>query len=209
MIEIQPEPYLEHFEKGEVISIFYKSFALDDLAPIFEIIEHLLRLKKLDKFVAYSKTVTRELVQNALKATQKRYYFHKESLDIHKDYEKGMETFADFFQANKHMPLPEMFDFSAKLKIHLQSNNFVVCVENYGELVELERRAIENMIERGKTVNSVAELLENEVKHKEGGGIGLSMIVVLGKSLKIPFPLRYKSENGFTEFCLHLPLESS
>lgn len=208
MIEIQPESYLEHFKKGGLVSILCKSFVLEDLIPVYNIIETLLCSKKLDKFVAYSKTVVKELTQNALKATQKRYFFHIKSLNIQTDYEKGMQGFKEFLQENKYMPLPDIFDFAARIQVFIQSDRFLICVANQGELVEFERKAIENMIERGKKINSVAELLENEVKHKEGGGLGLSMIVVLGKSLNLSFPLHYKSENGFTEFCLHLPLES-
>ncbi len=206
MIEIQPEPYFEHFQKGEKIQIFYKSFLLEDLVPVYDIIEKLLRFQNLDKFVAYVKTVTKELIQNAFKATQKRYYFHRESLDLQKDYEKGMEGFKEFLQENKYMPLPEIFDFSARISIHLESSYFFLCVANQGELLEIERVSINSMLERGKEINSVAELLENEVRHKEGGGIGLSMIVVLGKALNLPFPLSYKSENGLTEFCLQIPV---
>lgn len=206
MIEIYPEAFLESFQNNHEVTIFYKSLILEDLFPVYEVLENLLKIKKLDRFVAYAKTAAKELIQNAIKATQKRYYFQSRGLNIQKDYAKGMENFSDFLQESKYTPLSENFHFAAKIVLSSDDNNFQMRVINHGELVEEERKAIENMLERGRRIKTVAELLDDEVKHKEGGGIGLSMILVLGKSLNVLSPLEYKSENGFTEFCLKLPM---
>lgn len=208
MIDIYPEAFFESFQNHQEISIVYKSFLLEDLIPVYEVIENLLKVKKLERFSAYTKTSAKELIQNAIKATQKRYFFQIQGLDIKKDYIKGMEKFSDFLQESKYIPLPESFQFSAKIIFSADSKFFQMRVINQGELVEEERKAIENMFERGRRIKTVAELLDDEVKHKEGGGIGLSMILVLGKSLNVFSPLEYKSENGLTEFCLKLPMQS-
>lgn len=206
MIEVQPEAYLEKFKENQEIFIIYKSLVLEDLIPVYEIIENLLKSQKLDRFIAFTKTAAKELIQNAIKATQKRYFFQVQGLDIAKDYTKGMENFSEFLQQSKYISLPDNFQFAAKIILSTDSNFFLMKVINQGKLVEQEKKAIENMFERGKRIHSVAELLEDEVKQKEGGGIGLSMIIVLSKSLNIPFPLSYSSQNGLTEFCLKLPV---
>jgi hypothetical protein len=202
---IDPDTYLTSLQEGKSVRITYKRFLMEDLLKVYDIIEEWLVLKNQHKLVSFTKTVVKEMVQNAVKATQKRYFFQKQGLDIQKDYVKGMEFFSEFMQENKNNELPPNFLFTAQLTLESIDGFLYVLVRNHGEMTEVENHNVQQMFQRGKRLNSVAELLEDEVKHKEGGGIGLSMIIVLSKSLGLPFPLSYTCSGGFTEFCLKLP----
>lgn len=208
-LKIEPDSYLSAFSQGKQVKITYKRFHLENLLRLYDIIEELLVSKKQQRFVSFTKTVVKEMVQNAVKATQKRFFFEKQGLDIQKEYQKGMEFFSDFLQENKNIELPEGYRFTAEIKIESSTDNLFIFVRNHGEMTQFENQIVQQMFQRGRTLNSVAELLENEVKHKEGGGIGISMIIVLSKSLGIPFPLSYTCSGGFTEFCLKLPIENN
>jgi hypothetical protein len=207
-LTIQPPNYLHSFLQGNPIFVVYRRFLLDDLIKVYDLIEEILTSKNLHHLVSFAKTVVKEMVQNAVKATQKRVFFEMQGLDIQKEYQKGMELFPEFLQNNKNIPLPENYQFSAEIRIEHLDGHIWIYVKNPGEITEVEKQNIQHMLERGKKLNSVAELLESETKQKEGGGIGLSMIIVLSKSLGLPFPLSYTSKNGFTEFCLKLPIEN-
>ncbi|MCB1179831.1 MAG: hypothetical protein KDK36_19800 [Leptospiraceae bacterium] len=207
-ILIEPKSYLSAFENGENVQIQYKRFQLEDLIRVYDIVGELLLKAKLDSFIPFVKTSLKELVQNAVKATQKRIYFQKSGLDISKNYEEGMVNFSEFLQSNKNMPIPDGILFSAEIRFEQMKDSLRIVVKNYGEVTSEERKSLELMFSRGKTMHSVQELLENEVKQKEGGGLGISMIIVLGRSLKINDPLKFESKNGFTEFVLTIPVNS-
>ena len=63
------------------------------------------------------------------------------------------------------------------------------------------------MIERGKINSQISDLLGDEVRQREGGGLGLSMIIVLMKNLNIPINnLFFTLKGGHTHFRLKVPL---
>ncbi len=206
-ILIEPIDYLSAFQKGESVTIQYRRFQLDDLIKVYDLVGELLISKNLQTYLPYAKTALKEMVQNAVKATQKRAYFQKNGWDIQKDYQSGMKHFSEYMQESKNTPLPEGILFSAEIRFVQSTEKLDIVVRNYGEITEQEKKNLELMFARGSRMNSVQELLENEVKQKEGGGLGISMILVLGKSLNIQNPLRFQTQSGFTEFFLTLPIK--
>jgi hypothetical protein len=206
---IEPIDYLNAFQKGESVTIQYRRLHLDDLFKVYNLVDELLISKNLQSYLPYAKTALKEMVQNAVKATQKRVYFQKNGWDIQKDYQIGMKHFSEYMQDSKNMPLPDGILFSAEIQFIHKAENLDILVRNYGEMTEQEKKNLEYMFARGSRMKSVQELLENEVKQKEGGGLGISMILVLGKSLKIANPLRFQTQSGFTEFFLTLPTKQN
>ncbi|MDX1960197.1 MAG: hypothetical protein SFU98_16630 [Leptospiraceae bacterium] len=204
---VQPETPLQSFMKGETIQIYYKVFHFEGLDEIYKLGSNCLDLIGLTKYYQTLQIAMKELVQNAVKATLKRHYFQIQKLNIDTDYQKGMDEFRDFLEKSKDIPFPLNLEYSAKIEIVKTNEIFTLRVITPYAMLPREEQIVNQMIERGKTLGSVSELFDDDTRLREGGGLGLSMILILGKTFYPPEKLlTYKIEAGKTEFCLNFPI---
>ena len=98
-------------------------------------------------------------------------------------------------------------DFLVELNFQeVDKKYFLITVRNHGEMNSSEIKNVNFMIERGRRTNEVSDLLSDETSNKEGGGLGLSMIVILMKKLGLtPDCLYYEVKDSFTTFNVKIP----
>lgn len=208
-IIVEPNDYIDAFNKGEPVKIVLKRFSFDQLSDIYYVLGQLLNHKELTNYYPLLQTALKELVQNAIKATRKRLFYKKIGLDIIKEHDKGLDRFRESFEQftpDEFTIENENVKYTAEVSFFCYPEYLLISVRNYGEMTAEERKNVDFMLERGKRFTQVAEILTDEVQTREGGGLGLSMIVILLKNAKLPLDgLFYESENSFTTFYIKLP----
>jgi signal transduction histidine kinase len=207
-ILVDPPEYLNAFYMGEPVKILLKKFSFDQLGEVYYILGQLLIAKKLTSYQPFMQTAMKELVQNAIKATRKRIFYKKNNIDIVKEHDRGLELFRESFLEGfaEDYSIEGEVSFTAEVSFYsTERGNILVTVRNYGEMTAEEHNIVNFMIERGKRSNHVSEILGDDVKAREGGGLGLSMVVILAKNAKLPPDcISYKVKDGFTTFYLRL-----
>lgn len=208
--KVEPSNYRDAFLKGNKVRFAYKSYKSSDLEEIYSISRELLHYRHVEDLYSFVKTALKELVQNAVKATQKRVFFIANNIDFFTNYDKGLIKFKEALANSlvQNYSLPDSVEFTAEVIFKNEPTYILLTVRNMGELHKHEKENITVMLERGKFYSQVSDLLTEETKHKEGGGLGLSMIVILMKNLNIPLDnLYFESKEGFTVFTLKIPCE--
>lgn len=206
---VYPKNYLDAFKNGAVLKIGLKKFTFEALSEIYPIVNELLEAKNLSKYTSFLHVAIREMVQNAIKATQKRIFFIRNNLDIIQDHAEGTEKFKQAIanEETKTIELNDYAKFTAEILFGVRHGHFVMVVKNYGQMTKQEIKSVEHMIERGRINDQISDLLGDEVRQREGGGLGLSMIIVLMKNLEIPTDnLFFTLKGGYTHFCLKVPI---
>ncbi|HMV43010.1 MAG TPA: hypothetical protein PK079_11095 [Leptospiraceae bacterium] len=178
------------------------------MEQVRKITETILEERNLNKFFAFASTVIKEFLQNGAKATQKRIFFKNHGLDIDKNHKQGIEKFKESMSngdIHNHQ-LIDGIDFLVELRLQELDKGVLISVRNHGEMNENEIKNVNFMIDRGRRTNEVSDLLSDETSNKEGGGLGLSMIVILMKKLGLtPDCLYYEVKNSFTSFNVKIP----
>lgn len=206
---IESAEFLELFHSGKVIKIPFQQVTPIEMDYIRRITEILLQDKNLTQFFAFAHTVIKEFMQNGIKATQKRIYFKSQGLDIDKNQKQAIEKFKESISSGSihtHL-LSEGMEFLVELSFQqVEDKCILISVRNHGEMNAGEMKNVNFMIDRGKRTNEVSDLLSDETSNKEGGGLGLSMIVILMKKLGLtPQSLYYEVKNSFTSFNIQIP----
>ena len=137
---IYPENYLESFRIGCVVKIGLQKFTFEDLADIYPIVNQLLEVKNLSKYTSFLHVAIRELVQNAIKATQKRIFFLQNGLNIINDYAEGIEKYKKAIdnEETKTIELNDYSKFTAEILFGVRNNFFVMVVKNFGQMTNQE-----------------------------------------------------------------------
>ena len=140
---------------------------------------------------------------------KKRIFFKNNGLDIDKNQKKAIEQFKESMSngdIHTHL-LSEGMEFLVELGYQeVNEKSLLISVRNHGEMNEGEIKNVNFMIERGRKTNEVSDLLSDETSNKEGGGLGLSMIVILMKKLGLtPDCLYYEVKDSFTSFNVRIP----
>lgn len=200
--------YVRMFRAGKPVVIQFQKLAPTEMENVRKMTEMLLEEKNLNKFFAFASTVIKEFLQNGVKATQKRIFFKNHGFDIDKNHKMDVEKFKESISngdIHNHQ-LIDGIDFMVELKIQEYENGLLISVRNHGEMNENEIKNVNFMIDRGRKTNEVSDLLSDETSNKEGGGLGLSMIVILMKKLGLtPDCLFYEVKNSFTSFNVKIP----
>jgi hypothetical protein len=206
-INIYPKSYIDSFSKGHEVMIRLRSFDFGYLAEINSIAEKILIDQNLTIYMEYLKTALKEMVQNSIKATQKRVFFESNGWNLEDQNQDQMEEFKLYFQKGKANLFPKLLPYTSEIFFQKIKNYFFITVRNLGTITKNENLILTHMFERGWRMDSVPDLLEEENHHKEGGGLGISMIIVIGKKFYSNNDLlTFMSIDGVTEFCLKLPI---
>lgn len=206
---IESPEFLELFHSGKPIRIRFQQVSPIEMDYVRRVTEILLQANHLSNFFAFTHTVIKEFMQNGVKATQKRIYFKNNGLDIDKNHKQAIEQFKESMSSgtiHTHQLSDEM-DFLVELNFQeVDKKYFLITVRNHGEMNSSEIKNVNFMIERGRRTDEVSDLLSDETSNKEGGGLGLSMIVILMKKLGLtPDCLYYEVKDSFTTFNVKIP----
>ena len=206
---IESAEFLRIFHSGQPVVIKFQQVSPLDMDHVRKVTETLLEEKKLTHFFAFAHTVIKEFLQNGVEATQKRIFFKNNGLDIDKNHKQAIEQFKESMSngdIHTHL-LMEGMEFLVELSFQeVNKNSILIVVRNHGEMNASEIKNVNFMIDRGRKTNEVSDLLSDETSNKEGGGLGLSMIVILMKKLGLtPDCLYYEVKDSFTSFNVRIP----
>lgn len=204
----KPNNLMNDFHSENGLKLNYKQVSNKELDELYEIAEIILKEKNEIEFKSFLQTVIKELIQNAVKATQKRIYFKKNGIDIKSVNNSDLDKFKESITNGSILALleEESIDYAAEIIFKDEKNSFKISVKNHGEMNSTERKNVEFMFSRGKDVEDVSDLLSEETNNKEGGGLGLSMILILMRKLSIPQEnLYFRTNDLYTIFNLIIP----
>ena len=206
---IDSPEFIKLFLSGEPIRIKFKQATPIEMDYVRKVTEKLLTTKNLTQFFAFTHTVIKEFMQNGVKATQKRIYFKNNGLDIDMNHQHAVEQFKESISngnINSHV-LTDGLDFLVELCFQeIEKKSILISVKNHGEMNSGEIKNVNFMIDRGRRTSEVSDLLSDDTSNKEGGGLGLSMIVILMKKLGLtPDCLYYEIKDSFTSFNIRIP----
>jgi hypothetical protein len=206
---IESAEFLRSFHSGQPIKFRFQQVSPIEMEHVRRVTEILLQENKLTHFFAFAHTVIKEFLQNGVKATQKRIFFKNNGLDIDKNHKQAIEQFKESMSngdIHTHL-LSEGMEFLVELSFQeIDQKNIRITVRNHGEMNASEIKNVNFMIDRGRKTNEVSDLLSDETSNKEGGGLGLSMIVILMKKLGLtPDCLYYEVKDSFTSFNVRIP----
>ncbi|MBP7283549.1 MAG: hypothetical protein KBA66_18330 [Leptospiraceae bacterium] len=206
---IESPEFMKLFLSGDPVRIRFMQVTPLEMDYVRKITEKLLTEKNLTQFFAFAHTVIKEFLQNGVKATQKRIYFKNNGLDIDQNHHQAVEQFKESISngnISSHV-FTDGMDFLVELSFQeIDKKNILISVRNHGEMNAGEIKNVNFMIDRGRRTSEVSDLLSDETSNKEGGGLGLSMIVILMKKLGLtPDCLYYEVKNSFTSFNIRIP----
>jgi len=199
---IQPNDYISSIKNEDDFYIQFKNYLPEVEELIYKIIH-----KYLEKYdLLYIKnpilTVTKELINNAVKANIKRIYFKIKKLDINKinDYREGMESFKEDAFLNINKKIIEHLNKS-NLVVRLSfktSENFVhINIINNIPILEAEEKKINARIKKAYNYKDISDAFVDVLDDSEGAGLGLIMAMMLYKNtgLDIKSIRVYKKDN--------------
>ncbi len=206
---IESTEFVRLFHSGQSINFRFQQVSPLEMEHVRRVTEILLQENNMNHFFAFAHTVIKEFLQNGVKATQKRIFFKNNGLDIDKNHKKAIEQFKESMSngdIHSHL-LMEGMEFLVELSFQeIEQKSLLISVRNHGEMNSGEIKNVNFMIDRGRRTNEVSDLLSDETANKEGGGLGLSMIVILMKKLGLtPDCLYYEVKDAFTSFNVRIP----
>jgi len=135
-------------------------------------------------------TITKELINNAIKANLKRLYFRLNKLDIKKteDYRTGMETFKlDTFQTGSE--IIEKLNNSnlvARVSFKTTENHIHLNIINNIPILDVELKKINARIKKAYKYTDISDAFDDVLDESEGAGLGLIMAMMLFKNSGMP-----------------------
>ena len=206
---IESADFIRLFRTGHPVNFRFLQVNPAEMEQVCRVTEILLQENNLTHFSAFANTVIKEFLQNGVKATQKRIFFKNNGLDIDKNHKQAIEQFKESMSSGEihtHLLSKDM-DFLVELNFQeIDKKSLLISVRNHGEMNASEIKNVNFMIDRGRRTAEVSDLLSDDTSNKEGGGLGLSMIVILMKKLNLtPDCLYYEVKDSFTSFNVRIP----
>lgn len=188
---INPSDYLNAIIKGNEFYIQFQRFGPEVEAQIIKIIHRYLEQYDLLFHKDTVISITKELINNAIKANLKRIYFEKKGLDISNpaEYRQGMDSFKDEVfesQNNETHASLEGSKYVVRITFSSSGGNITVNVKNNISILESELNKIKSRINKAYKYNDIAEAFTDVLDDSEGAGLGLIMALMLLKNSGLP-----------------------
>ncbi len=186
-----PPDYMRSIKEKKDFYIQFHHFTKDVEAVITKIIHRYLE----EYDIIYMKNpllaVTKELINNSIKANIKRLYFKLQDLDINKieDYRRGMETFkSDTFQQENSDIYEKLKQSKLVVRTSFKtSKDFIhISVINNIPILDTELKKVNARITKAYKYNDITEAFEDVIDDSEGAGLGLIMAMMLLKNAGLP-----------------------
>ncbi|MCL1864943.1 MAG: HDOD domain-containing protein [Spirochaetes bacterium] len=195
---------------GDPINLNFKFISADALMIIKSIVTRELEKHDLHFISNTMITILRELLVNSLKANVKRIFFQINNLDINnqQDYDTGIKKFKkeaiedlDSFKDNiLKSNLTIIFNITEK------SDSILFVIQNNTVILPEEMKRINDRISLVTQQSDFINIYENVGDDTEGAGLGLSLVIMLLKSIGVdPSAFKISSENGITVTSVQVP----
>lgn len=188
---INPVNYLDAIINENPFYIQFKRFGSEVEAQIIKMIHRYLEQYDLLFHKDTIISITKELVNNAIKANLKRIYFKSSGLDIRNpvQYREGMETFKEHvFQSQNNDALSSLEEsqYVVRVTFFTSSDNMQINVKNNIIILEPELKKIKARINKAYKYNDITEAFTDVLDDSEGAGLGLIMALMLLKNSGFP-----------------------
>lgn len=162
--------------------------------------------------------ITRELVINALKAVYKKIFFETVIRDLgigEVDYTEWLLLFRTEIETHNAENLAfQAFQEKQPVVVNYlyPDENLVIEINNPGEPTDIEKKRIQNSIDKARVLENFSYLLDDDEDYdseaqKEGAGIGLPLIIMTLKGLGIgpeAFSVSYENQETVARVSVNL-----
>lgn len=153
----------------------------------------------------------KELVINATKANLKRIFFQLNNWDINNmgDYVTGLVKFKKILENNEYKKYKEYLikqNLWVKFILKHSEDGLVIEVVNNSAICHVEEGRIRMKLNRAMRLNDLVEMYHEDIESSEGSGLGMALIVILMKSIKLDASLfRIGSKGDITTARIECP----
>ena len=173
------------------ITVVFQKFTPEVDALILKITHRLLEQYDLLFFKNTVMAITRELINNGIKANLKRLYFDIKGFNINEksSYREGMETFKEYVFQNEDNDVTRAIEgskFVVRLSFTKKNDNLHITVINNNPILEPELNKIKSRINKAYMYNDMSEAFMDVLDDSEGAGLGLIMALMLLKNSGLP-----------------------
>ena len=156
-----------------------------------------------------------EMIINAVKATHKKLYYKHFVVSSGKNirekisYRIWLESFKKELEDNQYVNLNKLaISEKQYVSMIVRANKFgiIISVINRGSLSKIEQGRITEILEKAKEATDLSYLFEDSEVYKEGAGLGIGMIIMTLKNLKLdPDIFHITTIKGKTIATIRLP----
>jgi len=189
--QIKPDNYINAIINGEEFYIQFQKFTHDVEAQIVKIIHRYLEQYDLLFHKDTILSITKELINNAIKANLKRIYFAENDLDINDatDYRSGMENFkADVFSPEKQNRIDaiEGSKYYVRTTFSIKDEKINLNIANNITILKPELEKIKARVNKAFKYSDISDAFGDVLDDSEGAGLGLIMAIMLLKNSGFP-----------------------
>ncbi|HBA84413.1 MAG TPA: hypothetical protein DCZ95_10000 [Verrucomicrobia bacterium] len=153
----------------------------------------------------------RELIDNAIRANNKRLFFEENRLNIQAagEYDKGVALFHEASTSDlvRFAELSQAREKWVEVKFNIEPSVFNVTVSNNSTMVEYEKKRVLHKISTAKIYNSLDQVFEDIEDASESAGFGLVMLIIILRKIGVPDRNFHFSQDGnCTNFSISIPL---
>jgi len=158
---------------------------------------------------------TKELVINATKANLKRIFFQANNWDINNmgHYATGLPKFKKILETNEYKNYIEDLkkqNLWVKFNFIHSPDGFIIQVINNSAICNVEEGRIRMKLKRAMKLNDLVQMYNEDIENSEGSGLGMALIVILMKSVKLDASLfRIGSKNEITTARIEIPFNKN
>lgn len=188
---IKPPDYINAILSGEEFFIQFQRFTPEIDSILIKIIHRFLEQHDILFIKDSVISITKELVNNAVKANLKRLFFNIKGLDmnVQKNYREGMDEFREaVFQTedNDIIKSLEGSRFVVRVNFSCKNNYLHISVINNNPIIEAEMNKIKARINKAYMYTDMSEAFDDVLDDSEGAGLGLIMASMLVKNCGLP-----------------------
>ncbi len=188
---IKPPDYIKAITTGEDFFIQFQKLAPEVDALITKIIHRFLEQYDLLFYKNTVIAITRELVNNGVKANLKRLYFEIKGFNINdrSGYREGMENFKEYVFQNEENDVTRTIEGSkyvVRVNFSRKNDNLHITVINNNPIIDPELNKIKARINKAYTYTDMSEAFMDVLDDSEGAGLGLIMTLMLLKNSGLP-----------------------
>jgi HD-like signal output (HDOD) protein len=188
---IKPPDYIKAITAGEDFFIQFQKLTPEIDALIIKIIHRFLEQYDLLFYKNTVIAITRELINNGIKANLKRLYFEIKGFNINDryGYRAGMENFKEHVFQNEDNDVIRTIEGSkyvVRVNFSQKNGNLHITIINNNPIIDPELNKIKARINKAYTYTDMSEAFMDVLDDSEGTGLGLIMALMLLKNSGLP-----------------------
>lgn len=197
-------------KQNEIVIVTYSLLEDTEEKIKFVLAKILEKYQKEEIFTAIFSSI-KELIANSMKANAKKILLEEGNIDNPDDYMEVVEKLRTILNEDALLEYgikAKSKRLSTRIHFHTKNNRLIIRVINNIPLTPKDLERIQERITKSAQYDSIAEFyLENPDPAAEGMGLGLSMVVVLLKSVNIDYRnFTMNTDNNKTYATFSIPL---